>query len=66
MGRLQSGQMQRTVNPSSFDFDGSNPSLPTKNDIDDPLLENIGVYVAFFMQKFLKFAVIGNNAYIIY
>ena len=30
MGGLQSGQMQRTVNPSSSDFDGSNPSLPTK------------------------------------
>ena len=28
-GRLQSGQMLRTVNPSSYDFDGSNPSLPT-------------------------------------
>ena len=29
-------------------------------------MENIGVYVAFFMQKFLKFAVIGNNDYIFY
>ena len=27
---LQSGQMQRTVNPSTFVFDGSNPS-PTTN-----------------------------------
>ena len=31
MGRLQSGQMQRTVNPSTFVFDGSNPSLPTND-----------------------------------
>ena len=28
-GRFQSGQMGRTVNPLSFDFGGSNPSLPT-------------------------------------
>ena len=28
-GRLQSGQMLRTVNPSTHVFDGSNPSLPT-------------------------------------
>ena len=30
-GSFQSGQMGRTVNPLSFDFGGSNPSLPTKN-----------------------------------
>jgi hypothetical protein len=29
MGRFQSGQMGRTVNPLSFDFSGSNPLLPT-------------------------------------
>ncbi len=29
MGRYQSGQMGRTVNPLSYDFEGSNPSLPT-------------------------------------
>ena len=51
MGRLQSGQMQRTVNPSSFDFDGSNPSLPTKNDISEPGSEKSDTYVAFFYAK---------------
>lgn len=30
LGRFQSGQMGRTVNPLSFDFIGSNPILPTK------------------------------------
>lgn len=29
LGRFQSGQMGRTVNPLSFDFIGSNPILPT-------------------------------------
>ncbi len=29
LGRFQSGQMGRTVNPLSFDFRGSNPLLPT-------------------------------------
>ena len=29
MGRFQSGQMEQTVNLSSLDFEGSNPSLPT-------------------------------------
>ena len=47
--------MQRTVNPSSFDFDGSNPSLPTKNDISEPGSEKFGVYVAFFMLFLPKF-----------
>ena len=28
MGRWQSGQMQRTVNPSSKGYAGSNPALP--------------------------------------
>ena len=31
MGKYQSGQMGQTVNLLSFDFGGSNPSLPTKN-----------------------------------
>ena len=56
MGRLQSGQMQRTVNPSSFDFDGSNPSLPTKNDISEPGFEKFGVYVVFLCKKIGHFA----------
>ena len=30
MGKYQSGQMGQTVNLLSFDFGGSNPSLPTK------------------------------------
>ena len=30
-GGYQSGQMGQTVNLLSFDFGGSNPSLPTKN-----------------------------------
>ena len=30
MGSFQSGQMGQTVNLLSFDFGGSNPSLPTK------------------------------------
>ena len=30
-GKYQSGQMGQTVNLLSFDFGGSNPSLPTKN-----------------------------------
>ncbi len=29
MGKYQSGQMGRTVNPLSYDFEGSNPSFPT-------------------------------------
>ncbi len=29
MGKYQSGQMGQTVNLLSFDFGGSNPSLPT-------------------------------------
>ena len=29
-GKYQSGQMGQTVNLLSFDFGGSNPSLPTK------------------------------------
>ena len=29
-GKFQSGQMGQTVNLLSFDFGGSNPSLPTK------------------------------------
>ena len=32
MGKYQSGQMGQTVNLLSFDFGGSNPSLPTKNE----------------------------------
>ena len=31
MGSFQSGQMGQTVNLLSFDFGGSNPSLPTNN-----------------------------------
>ena len=31
MGKYQSGQMGQTVNLLSFDFGGSNPSLPTKH-----------------------------------
>ena len=31
MGSFQSGQMGQTVNLLSFDFGGSNPSLPTQN-----------------------------------
>ena len=31
MGVFQSGQMGQTVNLLSFDFGGSNPSLPTNN-----------------------------------
>ena len=31
MGSFQSGQMVQTVNLLSFDFGGSNPSLPTNN-----------------------------------
>ena len=31
MGKYQSGQMGQTVNLLSFDFGGSNQSLPTKN-----------------------------------
>ena len=31
LGKYQSGQMGQTVNLLSFDFGGSNPSLPTKN-----------------------------------
>ena len=30
LGKYQSGQMGQTVNLLSFDFGGSNPSLPTK------------------------------------
>ena len=30
MGKYQSGQLGQTVNLLSFDFGGSNPSLPTK------------------------------------
>ena len=30
MGGFQSGQMGQTVNLLSFDFDGPNPSSPTK------------------------------------
>ena len=33
MGKYQSGQMGQTVNLLSFDFGGSNPSLPTKKDL---------------------------------
>ena len=29
LGRYQSGQLEQTVNLSSYDFEGSNPSLPT-------------------------------------
>lgn len=29
MGRYQSGQLGRTVNPLAFAFEGSNPSRPT-------------------------------------
>lgn len=29
MGRYQSGQMGRTVNPLAYAYGGSNPSLPT-------------------------------------
>ena len=32
-GKYQSGQMGQTVNLLSFDFGGSNPSLPTKNKV---------------------------------
>ncbi len=31
-GKYQSGQMGQTVNLLSFDFGGSNPSLPTKSE----------------------------------
>src|ERR1700749_3117776 len=31
LGRYQSGQLGRTVNPLSYDFKGSNPFLPTIN-----------------------------------
>ena len=31
-GRYQSGQLEQTVNLLSFDFGGSNPSLPTTKD----------------------------------
>ena len=33
---LQSGQMLRTVNPSSYDFDGSNPSPSTMISSSEP------------------------------
>ena len=32
LGSYQSGQLGLTVTQLSFDFGGSNPSLPTKND----------------------------------
>ena len=32
MGKYQSGQMGQTVNLLSFDFGGSNPSLPTQKE----------------------------------
>ena len=34
-GEFQSGQMGQTVNLLSLDFGGSNPSSPTRQDIDD-------------------------------
>ena len=33
MGKYQSGQMGQTVNLLAYAFGGSNPSLPTKNQI---------------------------------
>lgn len=33
MGRWQSGQLQRTVNPPTFVYEGSNPSLPKLKNI---------------------------------
>ena len=35
MGKFQSGQMGQTVNLLSFDFGGSNPSLPTLRKLDN-------------------------------
>ncbi len=38
MGSYQSGQMGLTVTQLSFDFGGSNPSLPTKFQAAEPLV----------------------------
>ena len=41
MGSYQSGQMGLTVTQLSFDFGGSNPSLPTNFDLQMAMLSKL-------------------------
>ena len=49
MGKYQSGQMGQTVNLLAYAFGGSNPSLPTENQI-----AIIRSYLIFFFMPALK------------
>ncbi len=54
---LQSGQMLRTVNPSSHDFDGSNPSPST-------ILKTDPCW-SFFIKGLPYVNVVNNKKYIV-
>ena len=49
MGKYQSGQMGQTVNLLAYAFGGSNPSLPTENQI-----VIVRSYLIFFFMPTLK------------
>ena len=49
MGKYQSGQMGQTVNLLAYAFGGSNPSLPTENQI-----VIVRIYLIFFFMPTLK------------
>ena len=50
MGKYQSGQMGQTVNLLAYAFGGSNPSLPTENQI---VIERSCLIFFFYIHLFL-------------